>query len=202
MLKFVFALFFVFAVSGGAHCVDLRGNTAVHITSDTAANAKNMAVDEAQRQIIFDVLKPYADANVLQEQIKKAKTSDLTNLIASSSIDGEKSSDTVYSANFSMVVDGEAARKWLDSLEIQNWLPNVQNQNTFFVRVNLTDKVADWTALNSIANAEKINLNLKNMTGNVLTLELPQSVRGSFTIVLREKGWKYADNEGVLVIYK
>ena len=87
-------------------------------------------------------------------------------------------------------------------MEIQNWLPNVQNQNTFFVRVNLTDKVADWTALNSIANAEKINLNLKNMTGNVLTLELPQSVRGSFTIVLRENGWKYADNEGVLVIYK
>ena len=200
MLKFVCALLVCFMACGGVGAADLQGTTFVNMTSDTAANAKNMAVDEAQRQIILDVLRPYTDSDALKELVAQSKTSDLTNLISSSSIGGEKSSDTVYSAKFSMVIDADAARKWLDTNNVQNWLPNMQSQDTFVVRVVLNNKLADWIDLNRIANSEKIDLNLMTMSGNVLQLNLPQAVRGAFTITLRENGWRYSDQDGVLQI--
>ena len=49
---------------------------------------------------------------------------------------------------------------------------------------------------------EKIDLETKSMTGNSASLELPVSVRGRFTIAVREAGWHFANNDGVLRIWK
>ena len=44
---------FVMSAAGAA---DLRGNVSLNITSDTAAAAKNIAMTEARRQIVTDIL--------------------------------------------------------------------------------------------------------------------------------------------------
>ena len=61
------------SVMTGAGAVTLQGSVPVNITSDTAANAKNIAFDEARRQIISDALQPYVDADALQNALKQAK---------------------------------------------------------------------------------------------------------------------------------
>lgn len=189
-------------VATGAWCAELRGMAAVNITSDTAANAKNMAFDEATRQIVVDALRQYVDVPALQAAVANAKASELSNLILSTSIDGEQTSDTTYSANITMVLDSDAIRDWLNQNNVQNWLPDKQNQDMSVVVVNLSNRLNDWTDVNRIANEKNISLNTKNITGNIIRMEIPQSVRGVFTIAVRESGWKYTDKNGELHIWK
>ncbi len=186
--------------SGGA--VDLRGMASVNITSDTAANAKNIAFDEARRQIVSDVLRQYVDVNALNELVRKAKSSELAELIATSSIDGEKASDTTYSANISMEIDAGAAKGWLENNAVNHWLPDESKRDVFVVNVSMSNGLSDWAQLNQIARNEKFDLGTNSMTGNSAILELPVSVRGRFTIAVREAGWRFANDDGVLRIWK
>lgn len=181
---------------------DLRGTMSVNITSDTAANAKNIAFDEARRQIISDSLRQYVDVNMLSSVVANAKASELTNLIASSTIDNEQTSDTTYSAKISMVLDMPAVRVWLQENGVQNWLPDDGVKNTFTVVVGLSGGLADWIELNRIARSEKVDLGTKNISGNSAVLALPVAKRGAFTIALREMGWRYANKDGALHIWK
>ena len=204
----VMGKYFVLAVSflvGGmttSFAVTLQGTASVNVTSDTAATAKNMAFDEARRQILNDKLRQYADADAVTDVIKNAKSSELANLILSSSIDGEQVSDTTYSASVSMTVDIDAARNWLMQNEIQNWLPTNDVTDTFVVNVQMPDKLVDWSDLNRIARAKNIDLNVVELAGNTVRLNLPKSVRTDFTIAIRGAGWRYADKNGELNIWK
>ena len=198
---FFFALFCSVAVSSGI-AAQLQGVASVNVTSDTAVTAKNMAFDEARRQILSDVLRQYADVSAVRGLIKESKMADLANLISSSSIDGEKLSDTTYSANISMVLDADAVRNWLTENSVQNWLPDDKARDVFIVSVNMSDASNNWADLNRIARAENIDLGTKYMTGNTATLEIPTSSRGAFTIAIRESGWRYANQDGVLRIWK
>lgn len=202
MVKQFFMVLAVLFVANGAGAAELRGTASVNVTSDTAVNAKNMAFDDATRQIVTGVLRQYVDVDALTTAVKDADKSELSSLILSSSIDGEQTSDTTYSANISMIIDVDAARAWLEEKEIQHWLPNITEQNMFNVVVTLSNRLADWAQLNQIANTEKIDLGTKNINGNVVTLQLPTSVRGAFTIAVRGLGWKYSDKDGVLHIWK
>ena len=184
------------------HAVDLRGMASVSITSDTSANAKNIAFDEARRQIINDSLRQYVDVDALNTVLRNAKSADLMNLVSSSSIEGEKVSDTTYSANISMVLDSGVVRTWMQDNGIQNWLPDDSRPDVFLVTVTLANPIADWIQLNQIARNEKIELGTRVIAGGVVTLELPVSVRGRFTIAVREAGWRFANNDGVLRIWK
>ena len=185
-----------------ANAADFQGVAAVNVTSDTAATAKNMAFDEARRQIIVDAVRQYADVNALDELVKNAKADDLLNMISSTSIDGEQLSDTTYSANITMVVNADAVRRWLGENGVQNWIPDDKNPDVFVTTVNMSDALANWIELNQIARNEKIDLNAVVMTSDTVVLNLPVSVRGKFTIAVREAGWKFANSDGNLRIWK
>ena len=124
------------------------------------------------------------------------------NLIAASSIDGEQFSDTAYSANITMVLDADAARVWLTENGVQNWIPDGTSVDTFVVQVNMSNGLKNWVELNQIARAEKFDLNVRYLSQGTAILNLPKSVRGRFTIALRETGWRYANSDGNLKIWK
>lgn len=186
----------------GAIAADLVGVASVNVTSDTAAAAKDMAFDEARRQIITDVLGQYSIPDQLNDVVKNAKSADLMNLIAASSIDGEQQSDTTYSANISMTIDRDAARAWMTENNIQNWLTDGNAGDRFVVQIVMTDKLAGWMELRRIARDEGIDLSTKYINGNQITAEVPVASRSAFTIAIREAGWRYADQNGVLHIIK
>ena len=186
----------------GAFAVELQGMTTVNVTSDTAANAKNKAFDQARRQIIADILRQYADVGALTSALSNAKNSELMGLVASSSIDGEQLSDTTYSANITMTLDEEAARAWLSDNGVQNWLNNGTSGDVFVVNVNMTHGIADWVGLQRIARMKKIDLNTRQLTADTARIELPKSVRGAFVSAVRDGGWRAEDKDGALYISK
>ena len=189
-------------LSGFASAADLNGVANVNITSDTATNAKNIAFDEARRQIIIDALRSYADKDALQIAVKNAKNADLVDLIAASSIDGEQLSDTTYSAKITMTVNSGAARRWLNDNGIQNWLTDDDNESRFLLTVDMKNPIAAWIELNSLAREESIDMVSKHILGPSMTIEMPMSARAQFTIAVRERGWHYGDVGGVLKIWK
>lgn len=197
MRKILFAIALAASV-GAASAVDLTGSAAVNVTSDTAAEAKTKAFNQARRQIILDVLSAYSLPDMLQAVVTDASSDALTNLVASSSIDGEKFSDTTYSAKITMTLDADAARKWLNEHEVQNWLPSAVSGDVFVVVVNMRNRVADWSGINQIARDEKINVDTKLIAGNQVTVQVPSADRTKFTIALREKGWRTENRDGVL----
>lgn len=202
VFKNIFVALFGISLVAGAYAADLTGVASVSVTSDTAAAAKEMAFDEARRQIILDVLGQYSIPDQLEEVLKNAKSAELMNLIATSSIDSEQQSNTTYSANIHMTIDRDAARNWLTEKEVQNWLTDGKSGDMFIVQAVMTDKLAGWIELNQIARDEGIELATRYINGNQVTIELPVSARNSFTIAIRENGWRYADQNGVLHIIK
>lgn len=202
LFKNIFVALFGISLVAGAYAADLSGVASVSVTSDTAAAAKEMAFDEARRQIILDVLGQYSIPDQLEDVLKNAKSAELMNLIATSSIDSEQQSNTTYSANIHMTIDRDAARNWLTEKEVQNWLTDGKSGDMFIVQAVMTDKLAGWIELNQIARDEGIELATRYINGNQVTIELPVSARNSFTIAIRENGWRYADQNGVLHIIK
>ena len=176
MKKFLFAflscgIFFNAFAAGG-----LSGTAAVSITSDTAANAKEMAFDEARRQIITESLSQYVNPEQLTDTVRNATKAELTNLISSSSIEGEKQSDTTYSANITMSIDKNAAKQWLMENDVQNWLTDDTVGDKFILQAVMSDKLANWMELKQIAREEGIDLSTRYINGKNRT-EIRESSR-------------------------
>lgn len=200
-MKRIFYILSLFAMSA-ASAADLHGNVSLNITSDTAAAAKNIAMVEARRQIVSDVLAQYSDQALLMDALGATSDEVLNSLIASTSIAGEQVSTTTYSANISMEIDAGAARSWLMENGIQNWLPNADGENRLVVLAEMSSPLVQWAELNDISRREKIDINVKNINGNQLMIDLPVTSRGAFTIALRENGWRYSNMDGALRVWK
>ncbi len=185
-----------------ANAAELSGVATVNITSDTANTAKTMAFDEARRQIITDALGQYSNPEQLRDALANAAADDLTALVATSAISGEKISNTTYSATISMTLDANAVRQWMTVNAVQNWLPDGNAGDKFVVLATLSQPMADWIDLNRISRTGEIDFSTKYMMGDQIMLEVPNGKRAGFTISLREAGWKYADQDGVLRIWK
>ena len=201
MKKILFALcgLACFCAAGAA---DLVATVPVRMTSDTATTAKTMAINDARRQILIDKLGQYSMRDQLVSAVRDAKSVDLTNLISETSIDGEQISDTTYSANITMKIDKNAARKWMNENNIQNWLSDGSVVNNFTLQITLSDPIADWINLKSIARAENVDLITKHISGNKVIVELPTSSRSAFTIALRGAGWKTTAGDGFMRVWK
>ncbi len=187
----------------GANAAELVGSAFVNVTSDTAATAKNMAFDEARRQIIIETLSPYSDSSALRAAVSAEKSSMLTALIASSGISGEKLSDTTYSAKITMTVNKVAAKRWLNEHNVQNWV-NIETgvDDVFPMIIVLNDKVDDWTRVRRIATTAGVDLNTVAIGDNQIMFNVATRQRGAITMALRDAGWKYKDRDGVLYIFK
>lgn len=197
----VFSVFLIAPLTGYA-VQNLVGSASVNVASDTASNAKNMAFNEARRQIIADVVSKYTDGESFKALLKKASDDELTNLVSSTSIDGERSSATTYSANIKMTLDVPAAKKWLNDNNVQNWLGTTASVDMFMMTATLSNGLADWIELNRAARLENVDINVTRISGTRVIAEIPVSGRQMFTIAVREAGWKYSDDNGMLRIWK
>lgn len=201
--KIFFVVFVVFGAVSFAYATDLVGSAFVNVTSDTAATAKNMAMDEARRQILNETLSPYSDSVSLRTAIANEKSSVLTNLIASSSITGERLSDTTYSAKITMSVNKNAAKDWMNTNEIQNWIPmDDVSGDVFSAVLVLGDRVADWVALRRAAANANIDLDTVAIKDGQVVFSVPRGRRGTLTLAVRDAGFQYADRDGVLYVFK
>lgn len=180
----------------------LSGSVSVNKTSDTAANAKINALNSARREILNNVLGQYANKSALSELIKNSSNDDLMNLILSSSVYNEQMSNTDYSAKITMNIDNDAAKKWLNENDVQNWIPLNESDEKFTVSMVVPNSIQDWAELKRIARENNVEFETKTIKGNQIIAKLPLSCRTKFTAAVRGMGWRYADNDGVLQVWK
>ena len=190
----------LFMVDGFA--MTLSGTVPVKQTSDTAANAKTEALNSARRQILTIVLSQYSNKESLVELIEKTSSDDLMNLIVSTSVSNEQMSTTDYSAKITMNLDNEAVKKWLNDNEVENWVPLTESDEKFTLIIVLPNGIQDWSELKRIVREANFELETQSMKGNQVVAKLPLSYRTKFTAAVRALGWKYANNDGVLQIWK
>ncbi len=194
----------IVAIGLALDCVamTLSGTVSVNENSDTAANAKINALNSARRQILTIVLSQYSNKESLVELIEKTSSDDLMNLIVSTSVSNEQMSTTDYSAKITMNLDNEAVKKWLNENAVENWVPLTESDEKFTLVIVLPNGIQDWSELKRIVREANFELETQSMKGNQVIAKLPLSYRTKFTAAVRSAGWKYADNDGVLQIWK
>ena len=204
-IKFLFAFYCAFAVYA-AGAVEITGTVPVNVTADTAAAAKTRAFNSAQRDVIATELRPYANAEQLTVAIKQSSDDELSDIISSSSVAGERASDTTYTANISFVIDGDAARKWMEKYSVENSLPSssvsavVAPENSVMVVATLYNPIYDWAALNAVARAADIDIATKNIIGSRVSFVVRDVDASKLTRTLRENGWRVAtDTSGIKI---
>ena len=181
---------------------ELSATVPVNQTSETAAKAKINATNLARRQILYNVLSPYAQKEELNGLIHNSSSEDLMNLIASSSVSNEQISSDSYSANITMNIDNEAAKKWLDSNGIQNWVPLSNSYEKFTAFIVVPNGISDWAELKRITRSDNIEIETQVITGNQIVVKMPLNYRSKFTAALRGAGWRSTDNGGILQVWK
>lgn len=180
----------------------LSGSVSVNQSSDTAASAKIKALNTANRQILLNVLSRYSDVEALKELMQNTSDKDLINLIDSSSVSNEQISSTAYSAKITVNLDNDAVKNWLAQNNVKNWVPMSESLEKFTLSVVVPNGIADWADIKRIARENNAEIETQSITGNNVIAKMPASIRTKFTIALRDAGWKYADNGGVLQIWK
>ena len=186
----------------GTFAVELKGTINVRESSDTAADAKVKAINSARRQILYSVLSKYAEKESLSDLIKDTSSDELINIISSSSVSNEQISNDTYSATITMNIDNVAAKQWLLSHNIQNWVPNNEYSEQYSLFIVVQNGISDWAELKRLAREGGMNIETVSIQGNQIIAKMPLNHRTKFTAAVREYGWKYADNSGVLQIWK
>lgn len=199
----IFCAFLVFGVSAHAQ-VDLTGVASVNVTSDTASNAKLMAFNEARRQVATDVLSNYSETEKFNELMKTIDDASLAKLVSSTSIDSERLSTTTYSANIKISLALDASKRFLDENGVQNWLTgeDASDVDMKTVVITMNDGLRDWITLNHAIGAQKINTQIKNISGNEVIVLIPVTKHSDLISVVRGLGWKYSDANGDIQIWK
>lgn len=189
-------------VYGGAFGIELSATVPVNQTSDTAANAKINATNLARRQILYNVLSQYSQSAELNGLIYDTSSDELTNLVASTSVSNEQISSDTYSANITMVVDNLAAKRWLDKAGIQNWVPLEESSEKFTALIVVPNGLADWAEIKRITREGKVEIETQTISGNQIVAKMPLNYQSKFIAAVREMGWKYTNNSGVLQVWK
>ena len=191
---------------GAAFAVELTGTTSVNVTSDTAAQAKTRAFNSARRDVITRELRNYANAEQLDAAIKQSSVDELIDIISSSAVSGERTSDTAYTANISFVIDGDAAKSWMEKYSVQNWLPSCSAnavaapENSIIAVVTLYNPISDWAALNAVARAANVDIATKNIIGSRVSFVVRDADVSKLSRALRENGWRVASTTGGIII--
>lgn len=189
-------------MTGGVFGFELKDTVPVNQTSDTATKAKNVATNNARRQILYNILSQYAQREELNNLVYNSSNDDLMNLIASTSVANEQISADTYSANITMVIDNYAAKKWLDSAGVQNWVPLEESSEKFTVLIVVPNALADWADLKRITRYGGVEIETQTMAGNQIIAKLPLNYQSKFMIDIRDAGWKYTNNGGILQVWK
>jgi len=182
--------------------VGLTGSVVVNQASDTAANAKINAMNTARRQILYNVLSQYSESESLADLLGSTSDDDLVNFISSSSVSDEHISSDSYSANIMMTIDNDVVRNWLTINNVQNWVPNLEFGERTEMYIVVPNGISDWADIKRVARESNFDIETVIISGNQIYAKMPSVYRSRFTAGLRGAGWRFADNGGILQVWR
>lgn len=191
---------------GSALAVEITGTVPVNVTADTAAVAKDKAFNSARREVVARELRNYANPEQLNAALADSSNDELMNIISSSSLDGERVSDTTYTANISFVIDGDAAKTWMEKYSVQNWLPSstsgvvIVPENSVIAVATLYNPLSDWAALNAVMRSVELDITTNNIIGSRVSFVVSDSGVAKLSGALRANGWRVIrDADGIKI---
>lgn len=191
---------------GSALAVEITGTVPVNVTADTAAVAKDKAFNSARREVVARELRNYANPEQLDAALADSSNDELMNIISSSSLDGERVSDTTYTANISFVIDGDAAKTWMEKYSVQNWLPSATSgavivpENSVIAVATLYNPLSDWAALNAVMRSVELDITTNNIIGSRVSFVVSDSGVAKLSGALRANGWRVVrDVDGITI---
>lgn len=206
MNKIVCAFCCCMLALGSALAVEITGTVPVNVTADTAAVAKDKAFNSARREVIARELRNYANPEQLNAALADSSNDELMNIISSSSLDGERVSDTTYTANISFVIDGDAAKTWMEKYSVQNWLPSstsgavIVPENSVIAVATLYNPLSDWAALNAVMRSVELDITTNNIIGSRVSFVVSDSGVAKLSGALRANGWRVVrDVDGIKI---
>ena len=199
---FLLMALLAFVIPNDSGAIGLTGSVMVNQTSDTAAGAKINAMNSARRQILYNVLSQYSESESLAQLLSDTSDDDLVAFISSSSVSDEQISSDSYSANIMMTIDNDVVRNWLTINNVQNWVPNLESGERTEMYIVVPNGVSDWAEIKRVARESNFDIETVIITGNQIYAKMPSSQRSRFTIGLRAAGWRFADNGGILQVWK
>ena len=101
-----------------------------------------------------------------------------------------------------MNIDNDAVKQWLVSNNVQNWVPNNEYSEKFSLFIVVQNGISDWAEIKRLVRENGMNIETVSIQGNQIIAKMPMNHRTKFTAAIREYGWRYADNSGVLQIWK
>jgi hypothetical protein len=101
-----------------------------------------------------------------------------------------------------MNIDNDAVKRWLTLNDVKNWVPIAETAETFSMFIVLPNGISDWGELKRITKNDNVDIDTVAIIGNQIFAKLPLTYRTKFTAGIREMGWRYADNSGVLQVWK
>ncbi len=185
-----------------ANAIELAGATSVEVTSDTAAQAKNMALAQARRTIVNDAVLPFADKAQLTELIANTEDGTLTDFVVKTGIGGERFSDTTYFATVSMVLDTPAVKRWLTDNNVENWLDMDVDKNQVLVVVMLSSPLSNWIDFKQILRDRGITFDTVRMQDKQVVITIPYGDKEELESAMGGAGWHVRNLDGTLQIWQ
>jgi hypothetical protein len=126
-------------------------------------------------------------------------------MIYSTSISNERSSQTAYSARFSITLDRAAAERWYADNNIPNFLSAADgSKDRVVIMIEMSNGLNDWAELNRIVREDSGNygLQLRSIFRNSASAYILTDNRRKFQNLVAANGWNVSNRDGILRISK
>ncbi|MCL1892487.1 MAG: hypothetical protein FWF97_04350 [Alphaproteobacteria bacterium] len=196
MNKKIFILYSLFFIlyAGTAFSV------VVEKTAETAAIAKNLALQEARRIELAAVLARQVGASDARRLATEISASDLANLVDSTVIEDEKSSGVAYSANVTTEFDKAALNEWLGNRGIQSAAEPAVAAGRAQVMFSAAGGLNGWAAIMRASRAAGADLKITGIRGGEVSATVRDSARYAFVSEMRAAGVSVSGEYGALTI--
>jgi len=175
---------------------------AVEQTAASAAAARTAALNSARRAAFENVLSRYADRAAIEVLASELRDADILNLVGTMSIADERSSATAYSATVTIVLDRNAAQKFLADNHIPNYMgiyDDIGSRTPVFFHVS---GLRNWAALVRDLRAAgawaDLDVTISSIWGRQVSATIRAGRRAEFAKAMQAAGWWVWEENGIL----
>jgi len=175
-----------------AHVMTITG-VKVSVTADSAAKARELALEQAHTQAFQKLL----DESFSEKRGPLPSSETLMNMVQDFSIDREKATPKGYTASFTFQFDGPKVEAWVNKGQSQDTLLSPQKsvgRGRALKVIASYKSLSEWQRLKKVLQdfPEAQNLNVGSFSSNTANVEFTYSGEG-------EKLQQYLLNQGFLL---
>ena len=182
---------------------NLTDSVQVERTAETAFAAKSDAMNYARRRAFNKVVARYSDRAAVEALSEGMTDAQVLNMVGSSSIANEMTSNTAYSALVTITFDRPAIERWLRENNVPNFISATDDTGpraqVFF---QITGGLREWAGLTKELREagvwKELDVKLTSIWGQNVSATIAGGRRREFINAMRGAGWKVSEEDGIV----